>query len=263
MEKKKYREKRTNTYINKFKKFGNNLLKLNKFAKKMFPKKNENKDNDINLPNKNLLELFNIHTEKEKGDKDKEEKEKELKKKKIEYIQELFDTKLFKRYLKTGYLLEHIFLHIQSLFINNFTYVCYFFMILAHMMSSSIITLVYPLSIFCYAIIEYPRPRKNYWIACLIYTMIIMFIKFILQLKLIHLFISEETYIELINNLYYYRIGFRYYESTFSRKFIEYIILDILIVFTISVNRNLLLTEGLWFKREEEIENIYQIEKTN
>ena len=258
LEEKKYREKRSQTYINKFKKFGNNLLKLNKFAKKMFPKKNENKDNDINLPNKNLLELFNIHTEKEKGDKDKEEKEKELKKKKIEYIQELFDTKLFKRYLKTGYLLEHIFLHIQSLFINNFTYVCYFFMILAHMMSSSIITLVYPLSIFCYAIIEYPRPRKNYWIACLIYTMIIMFIKFILQLKLIHLFISEETYIELINNLYYYRIGFRYYESTFSRKFIEYIIFDILIVFTISVNRNLLLTEGLWFKREEEIENIYQ-----
>ena len=106
----------------------------------------------------------------------------------MEYIIELFDTKLFKRYLKTGYLLEHILIHIQAIFINNFTWVCYFFMILDHMKSSSIITLIYPLSIFCYALLEYPRPKKNYWIACLIYTMIIMFIKFIIHLNILIFF---------------------------------------------------------------------------
>ena len=258
-EEKKYRENRSKTYINKFRKFGNNLIKLNKFAKRVFNRKKTEQIPEITPENNaKLLELFRLQTEKEKQKKNQEEKEKEIKRKKIEQIEELFDTKLFKRYLTTSYLLEHIFSHIQALFINNFSWVCYFFMILDHMMSSSIITLVYPLSIFCYALLEYPRPKKNYWIACLIYTMIIMFIKFIIQLKVIHLFISEETYIDLINSLYYNRIGFRYYESMFSQGFVNYIIFDILIIFTIAINRNLLLTEGLWFKREEEIENIYQ-----
>ena len=260
LEEKKHRETRSKTCINKFKKFGNNLLKLNKFAKKTFNNQ-KTEENEINISNNNkdnLLEMFRIESEKEKEEKEREEKEQEIKKKKIEQIEELFDTKLFKRYLKTAYLIEHIFIHIQTLFINNFSWVCYFFMILNHMTSSSIITLVYPLSILCYALIEYPRPKKAYWITCLIYTMIIMFIKFILQLKFIHLFISEETYIELINSLYYHRIGFRYYESMFSRGFVKYIVFDVLIILTISVNRNMLLTEGLWFKREEEIENIYQ-----
>ena len=256
LEEKKYKEKRALTYKNKFRKFGNNLLKLNKFAKRMLSFDNTNEaKNEIKIQNNGeLLELFRIQSEKEKEQKDKEES----KEKKIEHIEELFETTLFKRYLKTGYLIEHILLHIQALFINNFTWICYFFMILSHMMSSSLITLIYPLSIFCYALLEYPRPKKNYWIACLVYTMIIMFIKFIIQLKLVHIFITEDTYTEIIEQIYYYRIGFRYYRSMFSKGFIKYILFDILVILSICINRNLLLTEGLWFKREDEIENIYQ-----
>ena len=269
LEERKNKEKRSQTYIKKFQKFGSNLVKLNKFAKMMlsFQKKDDgahninninNNNNNIENEKKDILEAFKLQSEKEKEEKLKKEKEQELKRKKIEHIEELFDTKLFKRYLRTGYLIEHILNHLQALFINNFSWVCYFFMILAHMMSSSIITLIYPLSIFCYALLEYPRPKKAYWISCLIYTMIIMFIKFILQLKLIHLFISEETYADMINSLYNNRIGFQYFKSMFSRNFISYIIFDILIVFTIAINRNLLMSEGLWFKREDELENIYQ-----
>ena len=260
LDEKKYRENRSRTFRNKFKKFGNNLLKLNKFAKRMlsFDKSGETANELKKQNNEELLELFRIKSEKEKEQREKEEKEHELKIKKLGYIEELFETKLFKRYLKTGYLIEHILLYIQALFINNFTWVCYFFMILSHMMSSSLITLIYPLSIFCYALLEYPRPRKNYWMGCLIYTMIIMFIKFIIQLKLVHIFITEETYTKIIEQIYYYRIGFRYYSSMFSVDFFKYIIFDILVILTVCVNRNLLLTEGLWFKREDEIENIYQ-----
>jgi len=85
-----------------------------------------------------------------------------------------------------------------------------------------------------------------------------MFIKFIIQLKIILLFISEKRYTNLIIKLHYYRIGFRYFSSTFSKSFIKYIIFDALVIFSILINRNLLITEGLWFKREEEIENIYE-----
>ena len=260
LEEQKFREKRSRTYIDKFKKFGNNLLKLNRFAKTVF-KFNPNLDGNVNMRYNggiDIVELFRLKTEKEKEEKEKREKELEIKRKKIEHIEELFETKLFKKYLTTSYQLKHILKFLNSFFINNFNWVCYFFMILDHMLNGAVITLVYPISIFCYALLEYPRPKNFYWMGCLIYTMIILFIKFIIQLKIILLFISEDTYSELLMNLYNNRIGFKYYSSTFSKDFLEYIIFDIIIVFTIAVNRNLLLTEGLWFKREEEIENIYQ-----
>ena len=219
---------------------------------------NSNNQNNPNIGGVDILELFRLKTEKEKEEKAKKEKEMEIKRKKIGHIEELFETKLFKKYLTTSYQLKHIFNFIQSFCINNFTWVCYFFMILDHMINSAVITLIYPLSIFCYALLEYPRPKYFYWMGCLAYTMVILFIKFIIQFKIVLVFISEETYSNLINNLYKNRIGFQYYDSTFSKDFIKYILVDILIVFTICINRNLLLTEGLWLKREEEIENIYQ-----
>ena len=261
IEEKKFREKKSQTSIDKFKKFGNNLLKLNRFAKLVLST-NQNLEktngNMINNGGIDILELFRIQNEKEREEKAKKEKEMELKREKIGYIEELFETKLFKKYLTTSYQLKHIIIYIQTCIINNFTWLCYFFMILDHMLSGSVLSLVYPLSIFCYALLEYPRPKKYYWIAVLCYTMVILFIKFIIHLRVIFLFITEDKYEKLIQNLYNYRIGFKYYSKTFSLDFVEYIIFDIIIVFVISINRNLLLTEGLWFKREEEIENIYQ-----
>ena len=261
IEEQKFREKRSQTYVDKFKKFGNNLLKLGRFAKlvsstnKNLDKTNGNMTNNEKI---NILELFRIQNEKEREEKAKKEKEMELKRKKIGYIEELFETKLFKKYLTTSYQLKHIIKYFQTCIINNFTWICYFFMILDHMLSGSVISLVYPLSIFCYALLEYPRPKQYYWIAVLCYTMVILFIKFIIHLRVIFLFITEDKYEKLIQNLFNYRIGLKYYSKTFSLDFVEYIIFDIIIVFVISINRNLLLTEGLWFKREEEIENIYQ-----
>ena len=259
IENKKIREAKSKKNINKFQKFGNNLLKLNRFVKLMYGQfKSGGFDGVVNENKEQILELFRIQTEKERIEKEKKEKEFQIKQQKLKYIEELFNTKLFKKYLKTSYQIRHIFLYLQSLFINHFTWVCYFFMLLDHMICSSVISLVYPLSIFCFALLEYPRPKKTYWILCMVYTMIIMFIKFIIQLKIILLFISEKRYTNLIIKLHYYRIGFRYFSSTFSKSFIKYIIFDALVIFSILINRNLLITEGLWFKREEEIENIYE-----
>ena len=260
LEEKRLRETISKRNINKFRKFGNNLLRLNRFAKMIYGqfKPADLLDNKLKKDGIDIVELFRIQTEKERVEKEKKEKEIEMKKQKLKYIEDLFDTKLFKKYLTTNYQIRHIISYLQSFFMNNFTWICYFFMVLDHMISSSIITLIYPISIFCYALLEYPRPKKSYWMACLVYTMIIMFIKFIIQLKIIMLFIPEDTYTELINKLYYYRIGFKYFSSSFSRSFIKYICFDALVIFSILINRNLLITEGLWFKREEEIENIYE-----
>ena len=79
-----------------------------------------------------------------------------------------------------------------------------------------------------------------------------------MQQKVITILISEESYNSIINYLYYYKIGFKYHSDLFSGEFIKYIIFDILTLLTILINRNLLITDGIWYKIEQEIENIYE-----
>ena len=226
---------------------------------KKYPDKNLN---DINNIEGDEISKFKIRQKAEREYEEKRELEDRKKQEKEDYkikqFEEVLETKLFKEYLTKIYFIQHIMLYLQTFFIRNFNWVCYFFMILDHMLSGSILTLVYPLSIFCYALLEYPRPKKIYWILVLYYTLILMCAKFIIQLKIVFIIINEETYKQLTNNLYENRLGLKYIEKTFSSEFIRYIFFDALIIICVLINRNLLISEGLWFQREEEIENIYE-----
>ena len=59
--------------------------------------------------------------------------------------------------------------------------VCYFLMILNHMINPNMLSLVFPLVIMGYALMEDPRPPSRFWKIILIYSEIIIFIKFILR----------------------------------------------------------------------------------
>lgn len=47
---------------------------------------------------------------------------------------------------------------------------CYFVIILNHMVSASILTLVLPILIFLWAMLSIPRPTKFFWMTAIIYT---------------------------------------------------------------------------------------------
>ncbi|XP_063154930.1 piezo-type mechanosensitive ion channel component 2-like [Candoia aspera] len=59
---------------------------------------------------------------------------------------------------------------------------CYFVIILNHMVSASILTLVLPILIFLWPMLSIPRPTKFFWITAIIYTEITTVIKCISQL---------------------------------------------------------------------------------
>ena len=260
LEEKKIKDENSKNTRRKF----SNLYNLHKFIK------SDNKNEEKKSEDVDILGFFKAKVEKEKEERkqfEQEENLKELREKyKFQQFEELLETNLFKKYLTKKYLVENLFYLTFSLFVRNFNTICYFVMILNHIMSASFSTLFYPLSIFCYALLEYPRPNKNYWMVCLYYTFFLLIIKFVLQQKIIPLIIvggenendAENNYKEIIDYLYYYKTGFRYYESTFSADFVRYIIFDILTLLTILINRNLLITDGIWYKREQEIENIYE-----
>ena len=159
------------------------------------------------------------------------------------------------KYLSKSYIISSIFKDILSFISAKFHWLCFFIMILNHILSYSIISLFYPISIFCYAIMEYPRPKKSYWFLCFIYTIISLVLKFFIQLDVWDLI---PNYAEKIQYLDYYLIGFKLCESTFSQDFIVYILPDALVLIFLLINNYLLVFAGLFDKREQEIETIYQ-----
>jgi len=131
-------------------------------------------DNNINNINNEL-----IKEEKKEDDKNNEIKKNEIKKEekiidlsdpKFTQFEAFTSLKLYVKYLSKSYLIKCIIKEIFSYFLNNFHWLCYFVMILDHMISASLLTSFYPLSIFCYALLEYPRPSKYYWKLILYYS---------------------------------------------------------------------------------------------
>ena len=111
-----------------------NLLKLIRFVKLIYEQfKLGTSDNNVNKNKVDILELFRVYTEIEScwwgfvvNGNGRIEKEFKANQQKLKYIEELYDTKLFKKYLKASYQIKHIFLYLISLFINHFSLVCYF-----------------------------------------------------------------------------------------------------------------------------------------
>ena len=67
---------------------------------------------------------------------------------------------------------------------SHFQKICCLFFILNQVINCNLISLVYPLSLFFYALIENPIPQKSYWKFMIYYTIIIISAKFIYQLPL-------------------------------------------------------------------------------
>ena len=165
------------------------------------------------------------------------------------------NTLLFTRYLKNNFIFSCILLDLKSCLSYNFHWFCYGVMILNHMFNACLISFFYPLSIFCYALLEYPRPKKTYWKICLYYTFIILCIKLILSLQVFSFFFDD--YKSILDILDHYKIGFKYFETTFCQEFFSYIFTDILIVILLMIYINILVINGTWDEREQEIESIY------
>uniref|UniRef100_W5MGR7 Uncharacterized protein n=1 Tax=Lepisosteus oculatus TaxID=7918 RepID=W5MGR7_LEPOC len=58
---------------------------------------------------------------------------------------------------------------------------CYFVIILNHVVSASLITLVLPVLIFLWAMLSVPRPTKRFWMTAIIYTEITVVVKYLFQ----------------------------------------------------------------------------------
>ena len=176
---------------------------------------------------------------------------------------QLKNSSLFKKNLTKWYLIKKIFRDWIVIISNNFCWVCYFFMLLNHMKNASIISIVYPLSIFCYSLLENPRPSKYYWRIIYIYTFLVLICKCFFQKIFLGRFIdfadeneinSEAPYEELKIFFDHYPIGIKIYDD--YREYFLNLFLDFLVIICLIINRNILMLHGLWDHNEEYFEDI-------
>ena len=227
-------------------------------------KRKDEIENDENIEEEKEVNLDNIISKYNDDDVDFNKKNKENKNKKkikidftldkFKKIDDLREGEIFQKYLKKTTLIIAILKSLIHYFSINFHYITYLMMIINHMISGSFLTLIYPISVFCYAFPQNLRPKKYFWNFCLSTSIIIIIIKFISQLSIIQLIIP----IAIKDNLEYYKIGIITFESTFSKDFFNYIICDALVIICISIQIYILINQGLWKEREQDIENIYE-----
>ena len=123
-------------------------------------------------------------------------------------------------------------------------------MILAHIVNGSLLTLVYPVSIFCYALFEEIRPHKGYWKFVLLYTMIILILKAFIKAH----FISNAIPKDLNSFLRSFRIGIESVNDDNLPS--SYYIFEILIMLFVVIHMISLMLQGLWDIREIDMEAI-------
>lgn len=57
-------------------------------------------------------------------------------------------------------------------------------MVLDFIVNTNLVTLVFPLSAFMYSMLDNPRPSHKYWTGITFYLVVIIFLKFLIQMPL-------------------------------------------------------------------------------
>lgn len=70
-------------------------------------------------------------------------------------------------------------------------------MVLAHVLSFSLLTLFYPFAVFGYALLEETRPRKWFWGLVINYTLALIFLRFTTQLNF-----GSYEYLRVLDSYY-------------------------------------------------------------
>lgn len=166
-------------------------------------------------------------------------------------------TKAYKLLAAYSHLVAHIIL-------SNSAFVCYLLMIVAMIMNGCIISLVYPVSVFIYALLEEKRPNKKYWQFIVMYTSTVLVIKFVLQTYPLSDWLTrdvdesgrEQEHNSVNDYLRTIRLGLEVVVD--GRNFVSFFLFEALILLTVTLHIFIQVFGGVWDDREIEKETIHQ-----
>ncbi|KAJ8337164.1 hypothetical protein SKAU_G00383840 [Synaphobranchus kaupii] len=126
---------------------------------------------------------------------------------------------------------------IYNILVAQSEMVCYLVIILNHMISASLATLILPVLIFLWAMLSVPRPSKRFWMIAIIYTEVTIVIKYFFQFSF---FPFNQDISQTAKRPYYPPniIG--------VEKKDGYVLYDLLQLLALFFHRSILKCHGLW-----------------
>ncbi|XP_029926105.1 piezo-type mechanosensitive ion channel component 1 isoform X2 [Myripristis murdjan] len=126
-----------------------------------------------------------------------------------------------------------------SLLAANSELVCYFIIVLNNMVTASVISLVLPILVFLWAMLAVPRPTKKFWMTAIVYTEVMVVVKYLFQFGFIPWNSVYETTLNEEKPFFPPRI-------LGLEKTDNYIRYDLLQLLALFFHRSLLMRYGLW-----------------
>ncbi|XP_074501554.1 piezo-type mechanosensitive ion channel component 1 isoform X2 [Sebastes fasciatus] len=152
------------------------------------------------------------------------------------FIEELEQSREF--YNGQNRLLKLLFA-MYNLLAANSELVCYFILVLNNVVSASAISLVLPILVFLWALLSVPRPTKRFWMTAIVYTEVMVVVKYLFQFGF---FPWNSVYEMTLNeDKPYFPPRILGVEKT--DNYIRYDLLQLLALF---FHRSLLMRYGLW-----------------
>ncbi|XP_056158031.1 piezo-type mechanosensitive ion channel component 2-like, partial [Lampris incognitus] len=128
---------------------------------------------------------------------------------------------------------------------------CYFVIILNHMVSASLLSLILPILIFLWAMLSVPRPSKRFWMTAIVYTELTVVVKYFFQFGFFpwttfaYRGINAERPFALPNI-----IG--------VEKKDGYVLFDLIQLLALFFHRSILKCHGLWDNKEVEMPDFFK-----
>lgn len=152
------------------------------------------------------------------------------------YIKELEQSRDF--YNNQNRLLKLLFA-LYNLLAANSELVCYLIIVLNNVVSASVISLVLPILVFLWAMLSVPRPTKKFWMTAIVYTEVMVVVKYLFQFG----FFPWNSVYEMTLNEDKPFFTPRILGLDKSDNYIKYDLLQLLALF---FHRSLLMRYGLW-----------------
>ncbi|XP_067856810.1 piezo-type mechanosensitive ion channel component 2 isoform X2 [Heptranchias perlo] len=122
---------------------------------------------------------------------------------------------------------------------------CYFVMILNHMISASVLTLVLPILVFLWAMLSVPRPKKRFWMLAILYTEITVVVKYCFQFGFFPW--TSTSY-----RVFYFDRPFYLPNIIGIEKKDGYVHYDLIQLLALFLHRSVLKCHGLWDSHDAE-----------
>lgn len=125
---------------------------------------------------------------------------------------------------------------------------CYFVMVLNVLLSASILSILFPISIFFWGMLSVPRPTKTYWITIITYTEAIIVLKYLFQFNFFPWNLGHMPKVQP----YICIIGIEKKEN--------YAALDFFLLFCLFLHRMVLKSHGLWKDAKGRNADLFDVE---